>query len=70
MKFTLVIWICTFLNQTCSPPIKTNYFYDSWNECVVAAYNNSITFLTQQNIEDVNNMRLATKFVCKEVDSV
>jgi len=70
MKFVLIIWVCTFLHNECSPPIQHQKLYPNWKQCVDAAYDYSITFLTQQNIEDVNNMKLATKFVCKEVDSV
>ncbi len=70
MKFILVVWVCTFTSNQCSPPVEHNKIYNSWNECVVEAYNYSINFLAQQKTEDVNEFRLATKFLCKEIENV
>ena len=70
MKFILVVWVCTFTSNQCSPPVEHNKIYNSWNECVVEAYNYSINFLAQQKTEDVNKFRLATKFLCKEIENV
>jgi len=70
MKYALIIWVCSFATNECAAPIQKSILYKDWNECVVAAYNYSITFLTQQSIDDINYIKLATKFVCKEIDSV
>jgi hypothetical protein len=70
MKFILVVWVCTFTSNQCSPPVEHDKIYNSWNECVVEAYNYSINFLAQQKTEDVNEFRLATKFLCKEIQNV
>jgi hypothetical protein len=70
MKFILTIWICSFINNVCTPPINDNIHYNSWNECVDAAYDYSINLLKDQNVEDVNKLKLATKFICKEIESV
>jgi len=70
MKFILVVWVCTFTSNQCSPPVEHDKIYNSWNECVVEAYNYSINFLAQQKTEDVNEFRLATKFLCKEIENV
>ena len=70
MKFILVVWVCTFTSNQCSPPVQINTIYNSWNECVVEAYNYSTNFLAQQKTEDVNEFRLATKFLCKEIENV
>jgi len=70
MKFILVVWVCTFTSNQCSPPVEHNKIYNSWNECVVEAYNYSINFLAQQKTEDVNEFKLATKFLCKEIQNV
>ena len=43
---------------------------NSWNECVVEALNYSTNFLAQQKNEDVNEFKLATKFLCKEIENV
>ena len=70
MKFVLIVWVCTFTSNQCSPPVQNNTIYNSWNECVVEAYNYSTNFLAQQKNEDVNEFRLATKFLCKEIENV
>jgi hypothetical protein len=70
MKFALIIWVCTFLHNECSPPIQHEKLYLNWKQCVDAAYNYSIKFLNKQNVDEVNEMKLATKFVCKELESV
>jgi hypothetical protein len=70
MKFALIIWVCSFVNEVCAPPINHNIFYNSWSECVDSAYDFSIKFLNTQNVDEINNMKLATKFVCKEIESV
>lgn len=70
MKFALTIWICSFLNNVCAPPVNHNIYYNSWSQCVDAALNYSINFLKEQNVEEINNLQLATKFICKEIESV
>ena len=70
MKFILIVWVCTFTTNQCSPPVEHDKIYNSWNECVVEAYNYSTNFLAQQKNEDVNEFRLATKFLCKEIENV
>jgi len=70
MKFVLVVWVCTFTSSQCGPPVSNNIIYNSWNECVVEALNYSINFLAQQKTEEVNEFRLATKFLCKEIQNV
>ena len=65
MKFALTIWICSFLNLTCSPPIKIPQYFDSWKECVVAAQQLSVELIN--TTDDINQYRLATKYICKEV---
>lgn len=70
MKYILIVWVCTFINNQCGPPIQSPLIYNSWNECVVEAYDYSTNFLAQQKIEDVNEYMLATKFLCKEIQNV
>ena len=70
MKFILTVWVCSFLNNVCAPPVTDNIYYNSWNECVDAALDYSINFLKEQDVEKINNFQLATKFICKEIESV
>lgn len=70
MKFALIVWVCTFAFNECGPPIESPTLYNSWNECVVEAYNYSTNFLAQQKTKEVNKLKLATKFSCKELENV
>ena len=70
MKFVLIIWICSFVNNQCSPPIESNKIFNDWNDCVHEAYKHSSNFLAKQSLDDINKLKLATKFICKENNSV
>jgi len=68
MKFVLTVWICSFLNFECSPPIHYPQHFDTWNECVAEALNISQELLAKQ--DGINDYRLATKYLCKEVNVI
>jgi|TARA_R100000030_G_C3225540_1_gene117005 hypothetical protein len=68
MKFILTVWICSFLNFECSPPIHYPQHFDTWNECVAEALNISQELLAKQ--DGINDYRLATKYLCKEVNVI
>ena len=43
IKFTLMIWVCSFLGENlCMAPVKSPILYDSWYECSRAAHQESI----------------------------
>ena len=64
MKFVLAISLCSFINNTCLPPVEVIKPYDSWKECSVAAYEISKAMITAQQDDYVNNNKLSTKFTC------
>ena len=64
----LTVWICSFLNFECSPPIHYPQHFDTWNECVAEALNISQELLAKQ--DGINDYRLATKYLCKEVNVI
>ena len=39
----LVLAVCSYLDGTCKPVELVNNTYNNWDECVSAAYLNSIT---------------------------
>ena len=45
--------------------IKIPEYFDSWKECVVAAQELSVELIN--TTDDINQYRLATKYICKEV---
>ena len=70
MKFTLVIFLCSFINNKCLPPVEIKVEYDSWKECTLAALEISKEIMLSQEEEFVNNNKVATKFVCTGVGTI
>tara|TARA_R110002126_G_scaffold1533_2_gene9013 strand:- start:1253 stop:1465 length:213 start_codon:yes stop_codon:yes gene_type:complete len=70
MKFTLVIFLCSFINNQCLPPIEVKVEYDSWKECTLAALEISTKIMLLQEEEFVNKNKVATKFVCQEIGTI
>jgi hypothetical protein len=66
MKFILAISLCSFVNNTCLPPVEVIKPYNSWKECSIAAYEISKAMIIAQQDPYVNNNKLATKFTCSE----
>ena len=70
MKFILIIFLCSFINDQCLSPIEIKQEYNSWKECTIAAFEVSKELIIKQEDSFINNNKIATKFVCKEVDRV
>jgi len=70
VKFTLIIFLCSFINDQCLPPQEIKQPYNSWKECTLAALEISTEIIRLQEEEFVNNNKIATKFICKEVEEV
>jgi|TARA_Y100000817_G_scaffold172390_1_gene134669 hypothetical protein len=48
------------------PPMHTGLQYSSWNDCMVAGYEQSIEFLQASELENINENQIYVKFVCLE----
>ena len=71
IKFTLTIWVCSFLGQNmCMAPIESPTLYDSWYECSRAAHQESIKIYSKLGYKVVNKGRLATRYTCTAVSSI
>ena len=67
IKFTLMIWVCSFLGgQTCLPPIESPVMYNSWYECSRAAHIESLKIMSRLGYKVVNRDKIAMKYRCKE----
>ena len=68
VKFTLIIWVCSFLAGTkCMAPITYPEVYDSWMECSKAAHIESIKLLEEFDLDFVNKNNVGMKYNCKPV---
>ena len=71
IKFTLIIWVCSFLGgQVCMPPIQSPVIYDSWYECSRAAHKESLKMMSNLVYNVVNKSQIAMKYRCKEASSI
>ena len=67
IKFTLTIWVCSFLGgQVCMPPIQSPVMYNSWYECSRAAHTESLKIMSNLGYKVVNKDKIAMKYRCKE----
>jgi len=70
-KFTLIIWVCSFLGgQTCMPPIQSPIMYNSWYECSRTAHKESLLLMTKMGYKYVNDNKIAMKYTCQETSSI
>ena len=71
IKFTLIIWVCSFLGQNlCMTPIESPTLYDSWYECSRAAHQESIKIYSKMGYKIVNDGKIATRYTCTAVSSI
>ena len=71
VKFTLIIWVCSFLGQyECAPPIQSTTLYSSWYECSRAAHQESIKMLSKIGYKKVNEGKIATRYMCKAAEII
>ena len=67
MKFVLTLYVCSFLDFTCSPPVEYPKTFDNWHDCVIKALDESVELLMNVPQDVVEKNRLATKYTCKVV---
>ncbi len=70
MKFTLIIFLCSFINNECLPPQEIKQHYNSWKECTIAALEISKKIIIAQEDTFVNKNKVATQFVCQEIGTI
>ena len=68
MKYILIIWVCSFINQNgCMEPITYSKLYDSWYECSRTAHQQSLSIMSKMGYKNVNKYQVGTKYSCKVV---
>jgi len=67
MKFVLSMILCSGLANSCLEPVKVNdVYYDDWQSCIIAGYEESIIKSNEVDATDFNQYRLFLKFICQE----
>ncbi len=67
MKFILTIYICSFIDFTCTTGLNVQLQFSTWKECVQAAHKESHILLEALPERMVGANRLATKYTCKQL---
>ena len=70
MKFILIVWVCSYLPgqaMNCLSPMEFPTLYDSWYECSRDAHTQSKKILSTIGFKKVNNLKMGTKYYCKEI---
>jgi len=67
MKFILTIYVCSFIDFTCSGGVDFPSKFNTWNECTATALHESQVLLDSLPPSMVEANRLATKYTCKQI---
>jgi hypothetical protein len=67
MKFILTIYVCSFIDFTCAKGVSYPMQFDTWSECVSAAYQESQIIIKSLPPQMVEANRLATKYTCQQL---
>ena len=71
IKFTLIIWVCSFLGQNmCMAPIESTILYDSWYECSRTAHSETLLLMSKMGYKYVNDNRIAMSYSCRQLSSI
>ena len=65
-KFVLILALCSNINNVCMSPVQDVQTYDTFGECILQAYDQSLQVLSTIDIKEVNDKELYTRFICKE----
>tara|TARA_R100000306_G_C4333606_1_gene121555 strand:- start:138 stop:359 length:222 start_codon:yes stop_codon:yes gene_type:complete len=71
-KFTLVIWVCSFLSGqvSCLPPMEYPKQFASWYECSRTAHQESLIMLSKMGYKYTNEHKIAMNFSCKKLPTI
>ena len=68
IKFTLIIWVCSFTaGNRCMPPITFPTAFNSWKECTIAAHTESIKIIEASESDFLNKNKVCMKYMCRSV---
>jgi len=72
MKFTLIIWVCSFLGSqaACLAPMKYPVEFNSWYECSRTAHTESIKMLSKMGYKYINDHKIGMSYSCRSISSI
>jgi hypothetical protein len=72
IKFTLILWVCSFIGSptACLPPMEYPRVFDSWYECSRMAHTESVKMLSKMGYKYVNDNKIGMKYTCRQMSSI
>ena len=72
IKFTLIIWVCSFLSKpgACLPPMEYPKLFDSWYECSRTAHKESLVMLSKMGFKYINDNKIGMSYGCRQLPTV
>ena len=64
MKFILVLTLCSQTYGSCMPPVQNSIYYNSFRDCTMAGYEESLKILKAFSIQEFKEKKLYTSFAC------
>jgi len=68
MKFLLIVYICSAVNQDCTEPIKIYPLYNSHYDCSLGGYFRGLSITTELGQKEVNKSKIFVNFQCQKLD--
>ena len=72
IKFTLILWVCSFLGEgvNCLPPMEYPTQFNSWYECSRTAHKESLQILSKLGYKYVNENEIGMKYSWQKVSTI
>jgi len=64
VKFILVLTLCSQTYGSCMSPVQNSIYYNSFRDCTIAGYEESLKILKAFSIEEFKEKKLYTSFAC------
>ena len=61
MKFILVLTLCSQTYGSCMPPVQNSIYYNSFRDCTMAGYEESLKILKAFSIQEFNEKKTIYK---------
>jgi len=70
MKYTLMLLLCSMVQNDCLQPYEWPENFDSIYDCMIAGYEESINKMQEIGRHDVNNHQLFIRFTCSPTATI
>ena len=69
MKYIIILYMCSFANTqpVCLDGQMLGLEFESYNDCILEGYTQSHAILSNVDDNEVNEQKLAIRFICKEI---